>query len=487
MMPPADLLGSVVAWLPELILSAGALVVLLVWAFARRRYLAVMLAWSALGLAAWALTVIGPLTPGTWFSGLIVLDQASWVFRWLSLGVIALVILMAAGSSDVEPRWTGEYLALLLLVGVGLMLMAQANHLLSAYLAVEMVSLACYVLVALVRDARSSEAALKYLLFGALCSGIMLFGMSLLYGLSGALGFPEIQQTVERLASSNADLGQAGAFTVALALILAGLAFKISMVPFHMWTPDVYEGAPLPVTAMLSVGPKAAGLALLLRISWSLSPLWDAIAPVAAALAILTMTFGNLVALPQANVKRLLAYSTIAQVGYLLIGFVANSPTGIEAMLVYLVAYLFMNLGAFACVVAVCAAGGDESLEAFQGLAQRSPPLAALCAVFLLSLAGIPPLVGFIGKFELFRSAIDAGRSSLAIAAAVNSAIALYYYVNLIRLMYLLPPTTREPIRPAASVRLALAACAVATVWLGLFPGSLIGWLQTVATATNQL
>ena len=485
--PSPTLVQSLIAWLPELVLSIGALKLLLLWVFTKRRNLVSAFAWLVLVLAGLSLLYVQRLPQAAMFSGLIVLDHLSHLFRWLALGVIGLVMLMAAGSSDVEPQWTGECMALLLLVGVGLMLMAQANHLLIAYLAIEMVSLSSYVLVALTRDARASEAGLKYLLFGALCSGIMLFGMSLLYGLSGALGFAEIQQTVERLASMSSDLGQAGAFTVALALILAGLAFKISMVPFHMWTPDVYEGAPIPVAAMLSVGPKAAGLALLLRLSWTLTPLWDMIAPVAAVLTVVTMSFGNLVALAQTNVKRLLAYSTIGQVGYLLIGFVVNSAIGLEAIFVYLVAYLFMNLGAFACVVAVCNQTSDESLEAFKGLAQRSPWLAALFAVFLLSLAGIPPLVGFIGKFELFRSAVETQHIWLAIAAVVNSAIALYYYMNIVRLMYLQAPERRQPLVAAAPVRLALAGCVTATVWLGLFPGPLLVWLQAIAQAANRL
>jgi NADH-quinone oxidoreductase subunit N len=272
-----------------------------------------------------------------------------------------------------------------------------------------------------------------------------------------------------------------GALLVSMALLLAGLAFKISMVPFHMWTPDAYEGAPIPVTAFLSVGPKAAGLALLVRMMEALRPIWPELLPAVLVLTLATMTLGNLVALVQSNVKRLFAYSTIGQVGYLLIGVTANSRLGTEALICYLVAYLFMNLGAFACIVAVVNDTGSESLEAFRGLSRRAPGLALLCTVFLLSLAGIPPLLGFFGKFLLFGSALDAQQPWLAIGGIVNSAIALYYYVNLIRLMYLVAPIHTTPLRPAGALRLALGLCAAVTILLGLFPEPLLRLINASA------
>jgi len=470
------LLDSLRVWLPELVLSLGAMLVMLVGVFARRARPAVAMTWLTLLGAGVSLWSSAGAMPGQGFFGLIVLDGLSLVFRWLALGVVGLVVLMVRGASDVEQGWIGEYLGLLLFVGVGIMLMAEANHLLMAYLAMELVSLSSYCLVALVRDARSSEAALKYLLFGALSSGMMLFGMSWLFGLTGELSFVSIQQALGGLGAQ-----ATGAVAIAVALMLAGLAFKISMVPFHMWTPDVYEGAPIPVTAMLSVGPKAAGLALLLRIAWAISPMWQTLAPLVLWLTLLTMTLGNVVAVVQNNVKRLLAYSTIGQVGYILIGFAVNTPIGLEAILLYLVAYLFMNLGAFACVVAVCNATNSESIDAFRGLAQRSPALAFWCALFLLSLAGIPPLLGFLGKFWLFRAAIEADVVVLAVAGAINSAIALYYYVNIIRQMYLEAPAAPGTFRPPVALRLAVGVCGVATVGLGLFPGPLLALISRSA------
>jgi len=486
------LLDSILAWLPECLLSFGAMAAILAGVFRRpfdfaqggipsgvegRRApgTAALVTWAALTLAAYALWQVQALPSGAYFSGLVTVDAPGHLFRWLALGVVALVVLMAVCSPDVSREWLGEYLGLLLIVGVGLMAMAQANHLLMAYLSIELVSLSSYALTALARDARSSEAALKYLLFGALASGVMLFGMSRLYGLTGELSLPGLQGALRTL-----DASSAGALALALTLILVGLAFKISMVPFHMWTPDVYEGAPVPVAAMLSVGPKAAGLALLLRFAQALSPAWEALGPTLAALTVLTMTLGNVVAVVQQNVKRLLAYSTIGQVGYLLIGVSVGTPGGLEAVFVYLAAYLFMNLGAFACVTAVCSESRNESLDAFRGLSQRAPALAALLTVFLLSLAGIPPLLGFLGKFLLFGSAIEASRAWLAVAGVVNSAIALYYYVNIVRQMYLLAPERAGVLQPAWPLRAAAGICGLATLGLGLFPGSLLAWVRAV-------
>ena len=467
---------SLRAWWPEAILSLGALVVLVLGAGSKRPGVAQAATWMTLSAAAAALWLTPRLPATGLFFGLIVCDPLSLAFRWLSLGVAALVILMVLGSREVEGAMRGECLGLLLLLTVGLMLMAEANHLLMAYVAMELVSLSSYVLAGFLRGPRSAEASLKYLLVGALSSGIMLFGMSLLFGLTGELAFPSLQRAVSVIPAS-----MTGALLTSLALILVGVAFKISMAPFHMWTPDVYEGAPIPVTALLSVGPKAAGLALLARLMEALGPAWGALGPLLIGLTLVTMTLGNLVALAQTNVKRLFAYSTIGQVGYLLIGLSADTRLGLQALLLYLVAYLFMNLGAFACLVAVVDESGSESLEAFRGLSKRSPILAFACALFLLSLAGIPPLLGFFGKFLLFGSALEARQAVLAVGGVINSAIALYYYVNLIRLMYLEAPECPGPLRAAAPLRVAVGICATATLLLGLFPSQLLSAVNASA------
>ncbi len=459
------LLDSLQAWWPEMILSLGALVSFICGIWSKRSRLVLAITWFTLAASAIALWRVPVPSPTGTFFGLIICDAFSLTFRWIALGTIALVVLMATASRERHGAGYGEYFGLLLLIGVGLMLMAEAAHLLMAYVAMELVSLSSYVLVGFLHDRRSAEASLKYLLFGALSSGIMLFGMSLLFGLTGELEFQKI------LAASQGLTGSMGrGLLMAVTLMLAGLAFKISMVPFHMWTPDVYEGAPIPVTALLSVGPKAAGLALFMRLLEALKLAWPSLAPLLVGLTIITMTLGNLVALTQTNVKRLLAYSTIGQVGYLLIGVVANTSLGHEALLLYLAAYLFMNLGAFACVVAVVNDTGSESLEAFRGLSRRAPALALLFTLFLLSLTGIPPLFGFFGKFLLFGSALDSGHVGLAFAGILNSAVALYYYVNIIRLMYVVAPERTQPLRTPPALRWALLVCAAATVGFGLFP-----------------
>ena len=472
------LLESLRAWWPELILGAGALLVMLLGVCARRQTPSLVVTWLTLFASAIALWHV-PMPPRTdIFFGLIVCDAFSLAFRWVALLTVGIVVLLVMGSREMPAVLRGESLGLLLFIAVGLMLMAEAAHLLMAYLAMELVSLSAYVLVGFLRDARGAEASLKYLLFGALASGVMLFGMSLLFGITGTLAFSEI---LASLAGVSGAL--AGALLVAVALLLAGLAFKISMVPFHMWTPDAYEGAPIPVTALLSVGPKAAGVALLVRLTAALQPAWPALGPLMLSLAVVTMTVGNLVALVQTNVKRLLAYSTIGQVGYLLIGFSVKTPLGLKALILYVVAYLLMNLGAFACVVAVVDGTGDESLQAFRGLAKRAPGLALCCTLFLLSLAGLPPLLGFVGKFLLFGSALEAHQAWLAVAGIVNSAIALYYYVNLMRLMYLVAPGDPGPLPASAPLRVALVLCTAGTLLLGVFPGPLLSAINAMGVS----
>ncbi len=476
----AVLLESLSAWWPEVILSVGGLLVILCGAWTRRAQPALAATWATLLAAAVALGRTVPPTADLFF-GLIVCDPFSLVFRWLALSTTMLVVLMVMGSREVAASLRGEYLGLLLFIAVGLMVMAEANHLLMAYVGMELVSLSSYALVGFLEDRRSAEASLKYLLFGALSSAIMLFGMSLLFGLTGQLGFAAIRQSCAGLSGA-----MAAALHLAVLLMFAGLAFKISLVPFHMWTPDAYEGAPVPVAALLSVGPKAAGLALLARLLQALHPAWEGFAPTVLVLTVVTMTLGNVVALVQTNAKRLLAYSTIGQVGYLLIGLTVDTSQGLQGLLVYLAAYLFMNLGLFACLVAVVNETGSESVDAFRGLAGRSPMLALACALFLLSLAGIPPLLGFFGKFLLFGAAIESQHVGLAVAGILNSAVALYYYVNLIRLMYFAGPSGAKPFRPSPALGIALAVCAAATLFLGLFPGKLFE-LSGAGTMVNLL
>ncbi len=469
------LLESLQALWPEIIVGVGALLTALAAAFwPNRRHSHVVAITSLLGASFALLKVPVPPSTATFFD-LVMCDPFSYAFRLIIILILALTVLMVTGATDNPVRLKGEYLSLVLFSGMGMMLMAESNHLLMMYLAIEMVSLCSYLLVAFGDDSRSSEAALKYLVYGALASGIMVFGLSLLFGLTGRLSFPGIHEVLPSVGRSSF-----GVLIMSLVMIISGMAFKISLFPFHMWTPDAYEGAPVPVAALLSVGPKAAGLALLVRLMAALAPAWSLVEPLFIALTVATMTFGNLVALTQTNVKRMLAYSTIAQVGYLLIGFIVNNSQGLHAMLMYLMAYVFMNMGAFACVQMAKHSTGSESLEGFSGLSQRSPATAALCTVFFLSLAGIPPLLGFFGKFLILGAALDASYYSLAFVAIANSAISLYYYVRVIRQMYLVSPEDTSPLTGPQGASWVIWGCGLATLMLGLFPNALMAGLKTL-------
>lgn len=339
-----------------------------------------------------------------------------------------------------------EYYLLLVGSALGMSLLSGAHDLILLFLAIEMVSIPSYILAGVYRDRRSSgEAALKYVLYGAVSTGVMLFGMSLLYGLSGSTDFGIIRTHFLQGTTSPITL------FLAMLLILVGIGYKIAMVPFHFWCPDVYEGAPTPITAFFSVAPKAAGLAALLRLTVTLLPRgwevgwdWPMLFMLASAA---TMTLGNLAAIAQQNLKRLLAYSSIAHAGYILMGFAAASTLGFQAVLFYLVVYLFMNYGAFFVVDIVGRKEGSETLRDFRGLGYRAPYVAVVFAIFLFSLVGLPPLAGFIGKFYLFAALIDQGMIPLAVIGVLNSVVSLWYYVKIVREMFL-----RDPLKPAPIV-----------------------------------
>jgi NADH-quinone oxidoreductase subunit N len=480
--------------LPELALVA-ALVVLLVVDLVRAGRGGAPGEWPAtiafVGVGAALLATLG--LPGVGLHGLVDGGAPRWLFgRMLScdafatffhvlLGLALLAtVAMSLGSREVRGRPDeAEYYAILLGSGVGLLLMSSAAHLLMAYLSLELVSLTAYALTGLPRhDRRAGEAALKYLLYGGVASGTMLFGMSWVFGLTGAMDYAGIAHGVATL-----DPQSRGALFVALVLVLVGFGYKIAAVPFHMWAPDVYTGAPLPVTAFLAVGSKAAGFALLLRFfgfgvgahgpSASLTGL--PLATLLGLAAVATMTVGNLAALGQTNLKRLLAYSSIAHAGYALLGVVVFRASGVGAVLFYLAVYYVMNLGAFWVVMLVANRTGREDLDAFRGLAWRggAAPAVAL-AVFLFSLAGLPPLAGFVGKFQVFAAGIQAGLWPLVVIAVLNSVVSLYYYAKVARAMFLDAPAPDDPplafpLRDLGGV----GALSVLTVWLGVW----FGWL----------
>jgi NADH-quinone oxidoreductase subunit N len=434
---------------PELALTATLVLAILADLIFRRTTLAVPTVVMG-GFICTGLLVLGQASMNvSIFGNMLAVDPFSFFFKLVIILCSILIVIFSLGLAELNTagRRLGEYYSLLVALTLGMMLMAGASNLLMMYLSIELSSLSSYILSGYTREAPdSSEASLKYVIYGALSSGLMLYGISILYGLTGSLDLYVINKALAT--------GAAGGFVLLIAgiLILAGFGYKISAVPFHFWTPDVYEGAPITITAFLSVASKAAGFAMLIRffkvtfIDSSVVSVpegtWVTIRGfewyhIVAAISVLTMTLGNLVAIWQNNLKRLLAYSSIAHAGYMLAGVVVLTNEGLAAIMVYFVAYLLMNLGAFFVVMLVANKTGSEDIEDYKGLGARAPFMSVALATFLISLTGIPPTAGFIGKLYIFAALIDGGWVWLAVAVGLNSVIALYYYVRIIRNMYL--------------------------------------------------
>lgn len=420
------------------------------------------------------------------FHGMVALDNFSLFFKVLTLAALAAAIWMSIGSGEVRQVHLGEYYIVLLTCGLGMFFMASANNLLMAYLGLEMVSLTSYILTGMLpHDRRSAEAALKYLIYGGVASGAMIYGMSWVFGMAGSLDYAAINA-----AMSQTDGNHTGLF-IAFVFILAGFGYKMAFAPFHMWSPDVYQGAPTPFTGFLSVASNAAGAAILIRFFYpAVSTLgqegvWTFQAfpaiqwtDLLVALSIVTMTWGNLSALNQRNVKRLLAYSGIAHAGYVMMGLVVLNNDGLNAMLFYVVVYLIMNLGAFLVVMVMANATGREDMDAYRGLAYRGAAFPAVCmALFLFSLTGLPPLAGFIGKLLLFAAIIEGQFYVLAVAALINTVVSLYYYVRVVKTMFLEEPGPDDgPVAATASATPLLGLLAVLTLVLGVYWGPLLDY-----------
>ena len=488
-------LSDMIYLLPELVLLAGAAVVFLLDILWLRRVTSAdrRLTWLpgvAIGVLLLAAVAMIPsqgqtLTAATMLS----VDAFSLFFQALALMGVGLVILTAMPYMKGRTPFGGEFYAFLLITALAICLAVSANNLVLIYVSFEFLSITSYVLAGYFReDRKSGEAALKYFLFGATASAMMLYGMSLIYGATGTVDLVQISNTLA--ASTQPNL--IWLVVPAIVMLLAGFGFKASLVPFHQWAPDTYEGAPTPVTAFLSTASKATGFAILMRVfitafAGAIAVRW---VPVLVIIAVLTMSLGNLVALRQTNVKRLLAYSSIAQAGYILIGVAAAQANpnlifnGINGVLIYLLAYLFTNLGAFAVVIAIENETGKVEIKDYAGLVKRSPWLSVLLLVFLLSLAGIPPTGGFIGKFFVFGAAVQSQMWVLLAIAAVNTVVAAFYYLNIARYMFFVPAEEdagRVNISPAFGVTLGITA--VVTVLLGLAPGPLIAWASQSASA----
>jgi NADH-quinone oxidoreductase subunit N len=432
------------------------------------------LGWIGLaGLLATAIAAVALWnTRASTLSDTLVVDRYGLFFTLLFCVTSSLTLLMSMSYLEITDIPTGDYYSLIMLSTVGMVLMASATDLIVIFLALEVMSIAAYVLAGIARrDLRSNEAALKYFLLGAFATAFLLFGIALLYGATASTALPVI---AARIAQAGTD--QAALVTAGIALLLVGFAFKVAVVPFHVWAPDVYEGAPTAVTAFMAVGIKAAGFAAFVRVFLhTLLPLSADWRGILWLLAVLTMTVGNVTALRQRNIKRMLAYSSIAHAGYLLVGMVAGGELGGSAVLFYLLAYAFMTLGAFAVVIALGRRGqANETIDDYAGVGFRSPFLGLAMAVFMLSLAGFPPLAGFIAKFYIFSAAVKAGYVGLAVIGMLNSVVSVYYYLGVLVRMYMVEgdltvasPTSRPYLFAS------LLVTVIGTLAVGLFPYSL--------------
>lgn len=422
--------------------------------------------------------------------GTLVVDKFSLFFKFLLSIAAALVILMSAGYVQRIRGFQGEFYGLVLLSTSGMMLLASATELISIYVALELTALPSAALAAFLRDGKSAESGMKFLILSAISSAVLLYGMVYIYGFTGTTSLEGIASQIERLIAygvldPQAAFGDNKALLFGVILLIAGFGFKISSVPFQFWAPDVYEGAPTPITAFLSVASKAAGFAVILRlfyISFPFEAFSENWAAIFAILSIVSMTFGNLVAIRQNNIKRMLAYSTIAHAGYVMVGLAAfaaraqsgSMDAGPSAVLFYLGGYVATNLLVFGAVIAVSNKIDSDEIDDYAGMARRAPLIAAAMAFAMISLTGIPPTIGFMSKVYLFGAAVNANLEWLAIAGMVNSVISAYYYLRVVKVMYLRDPAEDKPIVADAATGVALTATAAATFIFGVYPTPLI-------------
>ncbi|MDH4327254.1 MAG: NADH-quinone oxidoreductase subunit N [Nitrospira sp.] len=456
--------------LPEIVLTCWLCIVLIVdfslprLPQERLAFLSVVGLLSTLGCLVWfdVAHISGAL-----FGNMFVLDRMAIFFKIFIVGATVLVILASVQYVDRFSLFRGEYYFLVVMSALGMMFMASANDLLSLFVTLEFSTLGFYILVGYLRNnLASNEAGLKFFILGVFAAGLLAYGISLVYGETGKLVFSEMAPT----ATPGAMIG--------FLLIFAALGFKIGAVPFHSWIPDTYHGAPTPVTAFLSIAPKGAAFAILLRILFvalaSFKPMWVILL---VAVSILSMTYANIVAIAQQNIKRLLAYSGIAQIGNVLIGLAAGTKMGNDAILFYLLAYLFANLGAFAVVIAVSHAIGSDEIDGYNGLNRRSPFLAFSMLVFLLSLAGVPPLAGFIGKLYIFVAAIKEGLYTLIAVGLINVVISMYYYLIVVKKMYINEPANPSPVTISGPMRAVVYVGLAGTLVIGIYPQPFIDWV----------
>jgi NADH-quinone oxidoreductase subunit N len=474
-MPSAD---DLIRFSPELILTiAGTLLMVLDPLFAKK----LPRMFGHISIAAFLAAIVGAFAAqsvmGSSFSNLLIVDGFATFFRVLVLVIGILAVLLSYRYLDREMAETGEYHALLLFCVAGQCLMAASNDLIMIFIGLEISSIATYILAGYLRnDRRNNEAALKYFLLGSFATAFLLYGVAIIYGITGTTKLDEI-----RTALMQPGISLAGV-TIAAALMIVGLGFKISAAPFQMWAPDVYQGAPAPVSVFMATAPKAAAFAVFLRIFMTsfqtIANDWE---PLIWISALLSMTIGNFAALTQNNLKRMMAYSAIAHAGYILVAFAAKSDGGTAAVMFYLAAYALMNVGAFAVIIHICGKGERHlRIEDLSGLAQKQPVTAALLTIFLLSLIGVPLTGGFFGKFYIFRAALESNLIWLTVLGLLNSAVAAYYYLRILVVMYMKEPgevtNTLEPLSPGLGAALVLPA--IGTFVLGIIPGAVLNFAR---------
>jgi NADH-quinone oxidoreductase subunit N len=472
------LLSSLKLIMPELILSVGAMVLLMIGAFAGRKSgqtivgLAVFLLIAAFA----ALFFVGE---GVAFGGSLVFNDFTLFMQALALIGAALSMILSVGHEEPEYLDRFEFPVLMLLSTTGMLLMTSANDMLAFYMGLELMSLPLYVIAAINRDSlRSTEAGLKYFVLGSLSSGMLLYGISLVYGFTGNIGFGPIAAAIS---AGETGLG----FIFGMVFVLAGITFKISAVPFHMWTPDVYEGAPTPVTAFFASAPKVAAMAIIVRLlTEAFGPAADEWRQVVVFIAIASMVLGAFAAIGQRNIKRLMAYSSITHMGYALVGLAADSEAGVKGVALYMAIYLFTTLGVFAIIMAMrLKEGGNvENIDDLAGLSTTKPVMAVVLTALMFSLAGVPPLAGFFGKYFVFLAAIDAKLYTLAIIGILSSVVACFYYLRVIKVMWFDEPTV-EFSRVAGELRFVFGISGLFAIGYLLFGGALNDAAEAAAAA----
>ena len=467
--------------LPELVLAIVGMAILVFGVLRKgdNTFLASMFTLGGFLLAA---ILVASRSPGVGFHGQFVVDSFSLFMKELLLAGAALALILSLDFNRQEGLARFEYPVLMLFAVVGMMIMTSASNMMTLYLGIELQSLSLYVLAAFARDdVRSTEAGLKYFVLGALASGLLLYGISLVYGFSGTMDFANLEKLLAKPETASPGV------IVGLVFILSGLIFKISAVPFHMWTPDVYEGSPTAVTAFFATAPKVAAMALLLRVmATPFGHLLGSWQQLIILVSIASMILGALGAIGQTNIKRLMAYSSIGHMGYALIGLAPGTPEGIRGVLVYMIVYVIMSAGAFACIIAMRRRGrAVEQISELSGLARTDPGLALGMAVFMFSMAGVPPLSGFFGKLYVFLAAVQSGLWALAVIGVLTSVVGAFYYLRIVKVMYFDAPAEAFD-RRAASLSFVVVATGLFTTFFFIFPAPFIGAAQAAAKALFQ-